>query len=168
MHPVVLIHLIQSTFGYFGVSVWLLGVKIFFIWRYPYLSYFHMKISCYLGAYLPRRFADKQYRPTWKYFGSAESKTNVSKISCVSLYLVHILCYRKVSNTRRTLAGNKIVDHSDVIGASPVGAAPTTSHSQLSAWLQWIGQRQLQDETRKIYVWGLGALILENWRYISM
>ena len=35
--------------------------------------------------------------------------------------------YRKVSNIRRTLGGNKIVDHSDVVGASPVGAAPTTS-----------------------------------------
>ena len=32
-------------------------------------------------------------------------------------------------NKRRTLAGNKIpiVDHSDVVEASPVGAAPTTS-----------------------------------------
>ena len=27
----------------------------------------------------------------------------------------------------RTLVGNKIVDNSDVVGASPVGAAPTTS-----------------------------------------
>ena len=35
--------------------------------------------------------------------------------------------YRKTSNIRRTLVGNKIVDHSDVVGASPVGAAPTTS-----------------------------------------
>ena len=35
--------------------------------------------------------------------------------------------YRQVSNVRRTLVGNKIVDHSDVVGASPVGAAPTTS-----------------------------------------
>ena len=34
--------------------------------------------------------------------------------------------YRKTSNIR-TLVGNKIVDHSDVDGASPVGAAPTTS-----------------------------------------
>ena len=38
-----------------------------------------------------------------------------------------VLYYRKVSNIRRTLVGNKIVDHSDVVGASPVGAAPTTS-----------------------------------------
>ena len=35
--------------------------------------------------------------------------------------------YRQVSNIRRTLVGNKIVDHPDVVGASPVGAAPTTS-----------------------------------------
>ena len=34
---------------------------------------------------------------------------------------------RQLSNIRRTLAGYKIVDHSDVVGASPVGAAPTTS-----------------------------------------
>ena len=33
--------------------------------------------------------------------------------------------YRQVSNIRRTLEGNKIVDHSDVVGASPVGAAPS-------------------------------------------
>ena len=35
--------------------------------------------------------------------------------------------YRKVSNIRCTLVDNKIVDQSDVVGASPVGAAPTTS-----------------------------------------
>ena len=35
--------------------------------------------------------------------------------------------YRKTSNIRRTLVGNKIVDHSDAVGALPVGAAPTTS-----------------------------------------
>ena len=35
--------------------------------------------------------------------------------------------YRQTSNIRRTLAENKIGDHSDVVGASPVGAAPTTS-----------------------------------------
>ena len=35
--------------------------------------------------------------------------------------------YRKTSNISRTLVGNKIVDNSDKVGASPVGAAPTTS-----------------------------------------
>ena len=37
------------------------------------------------------------------------------------------LDYRQVSNIRRILVDNIIVDHSDVVGASPVGAAPTTS-----------------------------------------
>ena len=35
--------------------------------------------------------------------------------------------YREVFNIRRTLVGNEIVDHSDVVGVSPVAAAPTTS-----------------------------------------
>ena len=35
--------------------------------------------------------------------------------------------YRKTSNISRTLVGNKIVDNPDVVGAPPVGAAPTTS-----------------------------------------
>ena len=43
------------------------------------------------------------------------------------MYGYWIQNYRKISNIRRTLVGNTIVDHSDVVGASPVGAAPTTS-----------------------------------------
>ena len=35
--------------------------------------------------------------------------------------------YRQVSNIRRTMFRNKIVDNADVVGASPIGAAPTTS-----------------------------------------
>ena len=41
--------------------------------------------------------------------------------------IVHYPRYRKTSSISRTLVGNKIVDNSDVVGASPVGAAPTTS-----------------------------------------
>ena len=35
--------------------------------------------------------------------------------------------YRQTSNISHTLVGNKIIEHPDVVGASPVGAAPTTS-----------------------------------------
>ena len=35
--------------------------------------------------------------------------------------------YRKTPNVSRTFVGSKIVDNTDVVGASPVGAAPTTS-----------------------------------------
>ena len=46
--------------------------------------------------------------------------------------------YCEVSNIRRTLVGNKIVDLSDVVGAAPVGAAPTTSSfSTYMASLAW-------------------------------
>ena len=45
-----------------------------------------------------------------------------------AINMLHIsYIYRQVSNISRSLVGNKIVDHSDVVGASPVGAAPTTS-----------------------------------------
>ena len=49
---------------------------------------------------------------------SALSSTMLQQIYCI---------YRQVSNISCTLVGNKIVDHSDVVVASPVGAAPTTS-----------------------------------------
>ena len=45
----------------------------------------------------------------------------------MSTYFWDILYYRQISTIRRTLEDNKIVDHSDVAGASPFGAAPTTS-----------------------------------------
>ena len=35
--------------------------------------------------------------------------------------------YRKTSNISRTLVGNNTVHNSDVFGASPVGAAQSTS-----------------------------------------
>ena len=38
-----------------------------------------------------------------------------------------IFTYCQTSNISHTLIGIKIVDHSDVVGAQPVGAAPTIS-----------------------------------------
>ena len=54
---------------------------------------------------------------------------NLSMINVMSLFccIPQNMIYRKTSNISRTLVGNKIVDNSDVVGASPVGAAPTTS-----------------------------------------
>ena len=56
--------------------------------------------------------------------------------------------YRQVSNISRTLVGNKIVDHSDVVGASPVGAAPTTSSfsTEHMASLDWAKTTTRRDE----------------------
>ena len=51
--------------------------------------------------------------------------------------LWQIKIYRKTSNIRCTLVGNKIVDHSDVV-----------LHLRLNIWLQGIRQRQRQDSSR--------------------
>ena len=81
--------------------------------------------------------------------------------------------YNQTSNISRTLTGDKIVDHSDVVGASPVGATPTTwttssdLYSRLNTWCQWLGHGQLQVETRNIYkFWDLVLLMLEVWQYM--
>ena len=65
-------------------------------------------------------------------------------------------CYRQISNLSHTSVGNKIVDHSDVVGASPVGAAPTIS--SFSTWtpgFNGLGRDKMQDETRYLTHWGL-------------
>ena len=50
------------------------------------------------------------------------------KITQKSNWLLKFNAYRQTSNISRTLVGNnKTVDHSDVVGAVPVGTAPTTS-----------------------------------------
>ena len=48
--------------------------------------------------------------------------------------------------TSYTLLSNKHVDHSDVVAASPVGAAPTTSSLSTYHLASMIGQIQLQGE----------------------
>ena len=63
-------------------------------------------------------------------------------------------CISHISNISRTLVGNEIVDHSDVVGASLVGAASTTSSFPTNTWLNGTGQRQHQDETITISVLG--------------
>ena len=41
--------------------------------------------------------------------------------------IMYNIGYHQASNISCTSVGNKIVDHSEVVGASPVDAAPTTS-----------------------------------------
>ena len=59
-----------------------------------------------------------------------------------------IVHYRQVSNIRRTLIGNKIFDHLDVVGASPVGAAPTASSfsTEHLASMDWAKTTARRDE----------------------
>ena len=80
-------------------------------------------------------------------------------VFCCALFWYGQKTYRKTSNIRHTLMGNKNGDHSDVVGASPVGAAPTTSSFsfRLNIWLQGLRQRHPQDSTRIFLVLTFGA-----------
>ena len=63
----------------------------------------------------------------WWYLRSRHN-LNVMGLDNDNLHSTLVLSvYRQVSNISRTSVDNKMVDHSDVVGASPVGAAPTTS-----------------------------------------
>ena len=61
------------------------------------------------------------------------------------------LIYLQTSNTSHTLEDNKIFEHSDIVGASPVGAAPTTSsfstkHLASMDWAKTTARQDLEDE----------------------
>ena len=56
-----------------------------------------------------------------RYIGKSHDHLSISEPTSKKWY------YRQTSNISRTSVGNTIVDHSDVFGAAPVGAAPTTS-----------------------------------------
>ena len=75
--------------------------------------------------------------------------------------------YCQVSNMRRTLVGNKIVDHSDVVGASPIDAAQTTS-SFSTPGLKGLGKDDFKTRWESFQFWDSVWLILETLRYSGM
>ena len=78
--------------------------------------------------------------------------------------LVYEIKYLQTSNIRRIVVGNNIVDHSDVVGASPIGSALATSSFSTyhTASEDWAKTRW---ETFKF--WDLVRLILEVGQYID-
>ena len=62
--------------------------------------------------------------------------------------------YRQTSNISRTLVGKQIADHSYVFGASPVGAAPTTSlfSTEHLALMDWAKTTARRDANHLVFV----------------
>ena len=62
--------------------------------------------------------------------------------------VVYDFTYRQTCNINHTFVGNDIGDHSDVVGASPVGIAPSTS--SFSTWhlisMDWANTTARRDE----------------------
>ena len=74
---------------------------------------------------VPKVFLLKFTPPRTKRFVAIVSLLWVQQ-SWYAFIAVHGPCC-EIFNISGTLMGSKIVDHSDVVGASPIGAAPTTS-----------------------------------------
>ena len=68
----------------------------------------------------------------------------------------------KYLNIRRTLIGNNIVDHSDVVGASPVGAAPTTSSFSTRHVASRDSAQMAARQYENLKVLGLGASYIRD------
>ena len=77
--------------------------------------------------------------------------------------------YRKTSNISRTFVCNKIVDHSDVVGVSPVGAAPTTIVVfGLTPGFNGLGKDNCKTRRETFKFWDLVRLPQEVLRYCAL
>ena len=86
------------------------------------------------SSFRVKSFQNENNRQTWeKYKNKNKGKNSIENSSPLyQTYTPTVIQKHKPKitvkpNISRTRVGNKIVDHSDVVGASPVGAAPTTS-----------------------------------------
>ena len=61
--------------------------------------------------------------------------------------LGHFCSYHQTSNISCILGGNNVADHSDVVGASPVDAAPTTSSFSTYHLVSMVWAKTTEDET---------------------
>ena len=72
----------------------------------------------------------------------------------------------QTSNISHILVGNKFVDHSDEVGASVVGAAPTkSSFSTEHLTFNGLGKDNCKTRWETFKLWDLVWLILEIWWY---
>ena len=72
--------------------------------------------------------------------------------------------YHQTSNISRTLVGNYIVDHSDVVGAAPAGDAPTTSEWSTMASINCAKTSARRDENHLSFV----IWCVLYWRFYGM
>ena len=91
----------------------------------------------------------------------------------ISLWLldqpVQLKTCRQVFNIKRTWVGNEIVDHSDVVRASPVGVAPTTSSFSTESLASIYCAKTTASRAEKHFkFWYLVRLILETLPYIKV
>ena len=112
-----------NTYLWLGIKFWW---KRFSVVQYPTVISHYSDVTIWTTddiSSISRLRRDKLHSSFDKSIFIKKMHLKASSVKCRSF----LIAYRQVSNIRRTLVGNKIVDHSDVVGASPVGAASTTS-----------------------------------------
>ena len=141
-----LIHSQTSTVQFHSTLYWvcgyvsMLGLNLNYIskmepWRASYGILFGIRIWHIICFVISIGVCDtrscwtvlSKYNESWLYIAYFVDISFVSYDKSTKCIFVSNSYYRKTSNISRTLVGDKIVDHSDAVGASPVGAAPTTS-----------------------------------------
>ena len=108
---------------WYSCSVGMIPCTIYANYRPVSSCLLHLHSSNRMITCVPLKLARRVLKTN--HLASCHSKPRTPYVIIGVLYSISF--QHKVSNIRRTLVGNKIVDHSDVVGASPVGAAPTTS-----------------------------------------
>ena len=124
-----LIFYIDNNSGYFLLTAF----TIVYIFNDPYFSFFMSFLFVTRVAAI--HFHTVCYRlPFWESPIILEIWCNKNALHKTIRSVIRqgapemkVWMYRKTSNISRTLVCNTIGDHSDVVGATPVGAASTTS-----------------------------------------
>ena len=136
------------------------------------LSWIRTELDCVLCEILSRDCLNINYRKItyqsdemspsyWKDYRNYKSLENSvgSSRARDEFYETFHQIYRQTSNIRRTLVGNLIADNSDVVGASPIGAAPTGFNG--------LGKNNCKTRWETFKFWNLVRLVLEILRYVT-
>ena len=111
-------------------AIWLVAVSYYIFGNENIIQILFLPLRMYMSLII--RFLSQ----TWSIScpGSQVSGNSLAK---------HNYC--QISNISHTSIGNEFIDHSDVVGASPVGAAPTTS----SFWTQHLASMDWSKTTAR-------------------
>ena len=130
------------------------------------LSWIITELDCVLCEILSGIVSDELSPSYWKDYRnhkSLEYSVGSSRAPDKFYETFHQI-YRQTYNIRRTLMCNIIVDNSDVVGASPVGAAPTT---YLTPGFNRLGKDNCKTRWETFKFRNLVRLKLEILRYVT-
>ena len=115
------VQIISEVWRYFIDKMYL---KMQFVWSWPFVEGLCVNgRRTNEGNHEANVIKNRLYQTSTKH----DDARTLCMIRGMYFRIVDFSKYRQTSNISGTLAGNKIVDHSDVVRSTPVGAAPTTS-----------------------------------------